>query len=402
VQRAHAVLLVAFAALIASLEGPAQIACALLVLTTGLVGGYRGFRPGLAELGIVIWLLAGIPGAISGLTHQIHLRSEDTLRPLHAVAFLVGSRAVARVDDRMLERMATAFLGVLALNAVYGYLQVAFGALPLDHLLLKNPNSPQIYAPGAEQVARSASGLYYNRLKLAHMGMLGLGLAGLVAFTRAPLSQHTRTLSIAAGVVIAGAMVLSYARMALLVAVIAALLVAIVLEQKRLALAAFALISLVAGALMLTRFGLSRFSSAIDDAQIRIHMFGTAFGLFRDHPVLGIGHGLYRPTIAPTWDGQGALMDAHNLPLQLLAETGVIGFIGFALCIGVCTLRVIRAVRRDRALSSSDAVRDRFALYGVLSLSILGLTHVPMHHAPVAMAFWCLLGIAASTDRARP
>jgi len=62
----------------------------------------------------------------------------------------------------------------------------------------------------------------------------------------------------------------------------------------------------------------------------RLALWGTAGLLFLQHPVLGVGYGNYRslyndyvPGIAP---GE---LDAHNLYLQFLAETGIIGFVIF-------------------------------------------------------------------------
>jgi hypothetical protein len=394
-KRVHPAALIAFAGLLGLSEGPAQIACAFVLVTTALAGGYRSFRPGLVELGIILWVIAGIPGVVLAARQSVHLGSEATLRPLHALAFLVGGVAITRADDRLLDRVALAFIACLTINAAYGYLQVAIGELPLDHLLLKNPKSQQVFIPGHEFAMRSASGLYYNRLKLAHMGMVALGLVGLILFTKRPIDERMRRLAALALMIIAGAMVLTYARMALVACISAALILALILRRSRMFVIVAAVPLLLLAVVAMTETGLSHLRESLHDAEIRAHMFGTAIDLFRQHPIAGIGHGLYRATVAPTWDGKGALMDAHNAELQVLAETGLIGFVGLATAFVVCLGRVWRRVRRDRMLTSSAAVRDRTALFGLCAFFVLGLLHVPTHHAPVAMLLWCLAGIAA-------
>jgi|GEM_PF-955827 len=67
----------------------------------------------------------------------------------------------------------------------------------------------------------------------------------------------------------------------------------------------------------------------------RLALWGTAGAMFLHHPVLGVGYGNYRslyndylPGVAPNE------LDTHNLYLQLLAETGIIGFAAFFFLIG--------------------------------------------------------------------
>jgi O-antigen ligase len=153
------------------------------------------------------------------------------------------------------------------------------------------------------------------------------------------------------------------------------------------------------GAGLITAGAAERFATVERDAGIRLHLFGTAFGVFRDHPWLGVGHGLYRKVVAPTYDGKGALLDAHNMVLQVLAETGLVGFTGWAFAVGASFYLVLRRVHKDRDSSDERALLDRVALFGLTAYLVLGLTHVPTHHAPVAMLFWVLLGIAAPVKK---
>ena len=67
----------------------------------------------------------------------------------------------------------------------------------------------------------------------------------------------------------------------------------------------------------------------------RLALWGTAGVMFLQHPVLGVGYGNYRslyndylPGVTPNQ------LDAHNIYLQFLAETGIIGFIVFFVLVG--------------------------------------------------------------------
>lgn len=399
--RIHAWLLGAFVVLLALFEGPAQIACVAVVLSTVVTGRWRRLRPGPIELGICVWALAGLPGL---LTVEGVRSSEDVLRPLMALAFVVGAAAVDHEDERQLSRLAWMFVAAIVLNGAWGYLQMAFGELPVDRWLLKNRHSPQIWVPG-NWGSRVASGLYYNRLKLAHVGIIGLGVIGLTLATARPIRRRTVILGTLGGLTLGGAVVLTYARMALLAMIAAAGIVVLLMARRRVVLGVAVVAAGLGGALALTKFGAERLANVGGDLAVRRAMAGAAWAIFTDHPIAGVGHGGYR-AVAPAYLGEAhvgvRLTSPHNLGLQILDETGLIGFAGFGIALMVGLVIVARRVHRSRADSSGAAVRDRLVLFGLLALSGIGLTHFTLHHAPVAMAFWALLGMAAGASRANP
>lgn len=78
---------------------------------------------------------------------------------------------------------------------------------------------------------------------------------------------------------------------------------------------------------------IARLMTAGNDSQTRTRfkMWALALNLFRKHPVMGIGWGGYKQVYAvelyQEWQAIGAkYLNAHNTYLQLLCETGVIGF----------------------------------------------------------------------------
>ena len=67
-----------------------------------------------------------------------------------------------------------------------------------------------------------------------------------------------------------------------------------------------------------------------DVSSLRLPLYRWAITLFKQHPFLGIGWGEYRSTVAGVVSFKKAL-DVHNIYLQLLCETGIVGFSVFAI-----------------------------------------------------------------------
>ncbi len=394
--RAHRLLLVAYALLVGLLEGPAEVVAVLALASTAATGGLRRWRPGPAEIGILIWMLAGLPGLLLDPGHH---SSADTTRPLLALVFVIGTRGIDPGDSVLLRRMAWAFTAACVLNAAYGLLQVTVGAMPWDSVFLKNPSSGQIWVPNRVYHVRAAAGLFYNRLKLAHVGMVGAALIALIAFSP-HARRRVRVLAGAGGLVLCGALVLTYARMAFL-AVVASFVALAGVLRRWLILAAAAGLSLAGGLLLLlTENGRMRISSLDEDLSIRRTMIDRALAIFGEHPWLGVGHGVYRNAIERVGP-QGLtgvhLTSPHNLWLQVLAETGVVGFIGFNLALAWCVACVMRRIVR-RQNDPDRAILDRFALLGVLAIAFVGLLHSSLHHAPVGLVFWTLAGVCVRSE----
>jgi putative inorganic carbon (hco3(-)) transporter len=133
----------------------------------------------------------------------------------------------------------------------------------------------------------------------------------------------------------------------------------------------------------------------IDDytAVSRLAIWGGAFTVFARSPVVGTGFGNLRPLMGGLLGlPEGWMGDAHNLYLELLAESGVIGLIAFAFLI----VSAIRAARRCMRQS-----RDEFAwLIGIAAFAALcgvlvhGTVDYLFHTTPqVAALFLLVLGI---------
>ena len=395
-ERIHAFVLVCFAALLGLFEGPAEIACVLVLLTTAATGRLRAYRWTWVEAGLLVWVASGLVGLLGA---EQRPSSEDMFRPLLGLAFILGARGFKALPQSVLRKILVAFVGAMALNAAYGLLQFFVGELPLDKFLLANPRSPQVHIPNHYGL-RTVSGLFYNRLKLAHMTIVVIGILLMVPMTfRARISKQMLIGSLLGALLLFLVVALTQARTALVATCIAVFTSALLLKRPKL-IASLLVGSVVAGGLTVwMRFGIERLQLVFTDVGIRTKIYGIAIQLYQEHPWLGLGHGMYRTDACairqPDW-APSYLGDAHHLFLQVLVETGLIGFIGFTGAVILIMYRLLVRVYKHREESSEKIAMDRVALFVMVGYLSLGLFHFPLHHASVALAFWLFLGLAHS------
>jgi O-antigen ligase len=134
----------------------------------------------------------------------------------------------------------------------------------------------------------------------------------------------------------------------------------------------------------------------IDEAtqSTRTFLWLAAARLFLAHPFLGVGYGNYRFLYADLVPAavQGRL-DAHDLYLQLLAETGLVGFVTFtALLWGFLHLS-LKAIRDQDPLSRIIA----FGVFGAITATLIhGTVDFLLNVSPQFGAlFWIVLGLGS-------
>lgn len=392
--RAAELLVVAFAGLLGLLEGPAEIACALSLIALVAAGRGRGLELGLPELALLLWVLAGLPGM---LRPEFSARSQGMLRPLLALGYAVGALGLRGGPPSVLRGAALAFVATSTLNAGYGWIQVFVADLGLETLLRGRAASEHLLDPDAPGRLRMATGLFHNRLKLAHVGVVALACAApLVIRSRG----RGRALAAAAAVVIAGGVLLSFRRAAPAALLVAAALVLIAIGRRRavLGLAAVGAV-LVLGAAS-TGAGRERLDTASLHLDERLGIYAAAIELWREAPVFGVGHGGYPAAIVRVAPEMKADLTTspHNQLLHALTETGLVGLLAFVLGVGGALLRALRRLRARRAEDGLGAIRDRVATTAALALLGLGAVHAVLFHTPVALAFWAALGAAGGPD----
>lgn len=394
-ERAHLAGLWAFALLLGLFEGPAEIACAFALLTLLVGRGRQGVTLGPIELGLLVWLLAG---GLGGLGSGLRSNSETLTRPLLALAFLLGRGSISRLEDRWTARLAWAFGGALVVNGAYGLFQVFAFDPPLETLIIGRVKHQGLVDPLDGERLRMATGLFYNRIKLAHLGVVGLALLTVLGVYVA----RARRWALAGGVLLALAVFLTYRRAAPLSLLVALAVYGLAFggrARERWLLGASGLALVAGSGLLVTATGRYRIVQAKDALLERFEIYAHALSLWRESPWLGVGHGHYRAAIGGVTDRLSPLLQqsAHSWFLETLVETGVVGLLGLLVALTGAVVRLTRRlrVRGESAPSEPAVLRDRFTWIALLSLVLLGLAHSVLFHRPVALAFWTLLGMAA-------
>jgi putative inorganic carbon (HCO3(-)) transporter len=245
---------------------------------------------------------------------------------------------------------------------------------------------------------------HYNGLA----GYLNLVLPFCLAFATSGTDTVLRTLSrwcLAFGVI---ALLLTQSRGGLL-AFVAILLVHVSFSapdrktriQRVALLLVVCLLAVAAAGFFFQRLG------EIDDftAVSRVAIWGSAFTVFARSPVLGTGFGNLRGlmggllNLPDGWTG-----DAHNLYLELLAETGLIGFTVFGILVVLALRTALRQLRKtEDEFNKMIAVAVIAAICGVL---VHGTVDYLFHTTPQATALFFLVVALLSThmwsDEAAP
>lgn len=131
----------------------------------------------------------------------------------------------------------------------------------------------------------------------------------------------------------------------------------------------------------------------------RVILWYTAWNLFLSSPVHGIGFGTfssisdqYLPTIYDMPEGLGV----HNIYLELLAESGVIGLVSF---LAVAASGIRRAQRHCRSAEWFRHATGFGAAGGIVAMLVGGLVDHNVLWAPqIGLTFWLWLALAADHD----
>jgi hypothetical protein len=133
----------------------------------------------------------------------------------------------------------------------------------------------------------------------------------------------------------------------------------------------------------------------------RLAIWGGAFTVFARSPLTGIGFGNLRMlmggllSLPDGWTG-----DAHNLYLELLAETGIAGFLAFAVLVFIALRRALARYRNSSELTEKLIGFSAFA--AILGMLVHGTVDYLFHTTPQATALMFVIFGILQAQPSRP
>lgn len=128
----------------------------------------------------------------------------------------------------------------------------------------------------------------------------------------------------------------------------------------------------------------------------RILIWQSAWNMFKDHPILGVGLGQYTVNYQQKYISPQAkepnLGHAHNNFMQMLAENGIVGFAGFIVMFGYIILK-----------NSIEWIKTKnvYALMIIAStvcLILQGFTEYNVGNSAVIKMYWLILGLLVTLN----
>lgn len=139
------------------------------------------------------------------------------------------------------------------------------------------------------------------------------------------------------------------------------------------------------------------FSLSYGSNRERLLRWATAISMFMDHPIIGAGYGSFAFSFINNPEILGAKsrfgMGAHSEYLQVLAETGIIGFIGW---MGIILFFFRHGFRLLRKIDKKMMLW-RSLIIGIMSAEFALLVHFVVNNLVqsyiVGVPFWLLIGL---------
>lgn len=256
------------------------------------------------------------------------------------------------------------------------------------------PKQAEILEPWT---GRITSVLNYSNSLAGYINLVTPIAVGLLLI---PIGARSKLLATISLVMCAGALLLTASRGGLGSFLAILLVAAIYLTQQAKTRKWLLIVSLVTVAVgMVLIFGVIRTPWAEEDPStaMRFLFWGVAGVLFISSPAVGIGYGNFRDIYDLPGIASG-VFDVHNLYLQLLAETGLVGFVAFGVMIVSIIRRCIKALRRsERDLTT---IVNFAALGAVIALLLHGFVDFLFIVSPqFTSLFWLILALVVVTER---
>lgn len=293
----------------------------------------------------------------------------------------------AVVNTLMLSTIGAAIFGIY--QYMIGDYSALYDALyPIQEEALKNP-------PFEGRITSFLS--HYNTFA----GYLNMVIPFAIVLSLKARDEFTRVIAQICLVLSGLAMVLTQSRGGLLASVAVLVMSAYYLaptpESRKHWITAILVICLVGGLLIgmvFTRLaGVDQFTELS-----RLGIWAGAALIFLSHPVAGIGYGNFKTVLTETVRvPEGFMLDAHNLYMELLAETGILGFVSFVILAFTVMRRGVNMYKNSRGLM--DAVIGFGVATGVMSVMAHGAVDYLFHNSPqFAALFFLLLALLRANE----
>lgn len=143
----------------------------------------------------------------------------------------------------------------------------------------------------------------------------------------------------------------------------------------------------------------SSIASADGATRSRVTEMLAAVLMFADHPVIGLGPGMYPQHYQEYAERVGIRVlnttrESHSLPLGLAAESGILGILAFGAILFI-TLRNLAHYRRYFSHRSPEMASIATGLF--LSIVVFLTTSLFLHFAYIRY-FWLIMGLAGATN----
>lgn len=123
----------------------------------------------------------------------------------------------------------------------------------------------------------------------------------------------------------------------------------------------------------------------------RIYIWISAWNMFLDHPLVGVGPGMFGSIYNNNYLLPSAIkgfVNAHNTYLHFLAEAGFIGTVSFVILFGY-----ILRICYKKTKESQNGVYPIVAFLITVGFLISGLSDYNFAHVPVIRLYWFSLGV---------
>jgi putative inorganic carbon (HCO3(-)) transporter len=352
------------------------IAAAALVARMTLARG-RGWRGTPLDLPILLYLAAQVlAAAFSQHTGRSFRLLKDEWIVLFYFVFVQTLR-----DRREITRLIDLFMIAGSVTALYAVWQHAAGW----DVLRDRPLEPVGFG-------FMATGWFGHHLTFggAILMVAVIGLASAIAGT----PGKRRFFYAAAGALAALATLWSYARTAW-IGLLAGLLVALAFRRRRIFLAGVGAMTVLLALTLALEPSLAERASALVDSgspasSARVNLWRTAARIWWDYPITGAGPGSFK-THFEKYKVPGryfATGHPHNDILNIMVNSGIIGFAAFAAVIVFFLRAALRARSRSPGSMSSERALLAAGVAAVAAFLVAGAGQCYLSDEETGMIFW--------------